>query len=166
MSAFSCYKSNCGGTTNTEEQQNCKCGALNACFSGCNNAYINCPPMMADGRIWASWQPEAVINNRIQIEQNINNNWNYREFLQKNGLKIMNFNTIENCYLMGMDYKKDTRKNIEYSKNTPFLYTNVFDTRKPAVGYCNSDLKNPYLSREQLNARVIAPYVVPPKPIV
>jgi hypothetical protein len=29
----------------------------------------------------------------------------------------------------------------------------------PGYGYSNSDLKNPYLSREQLNARLIAPSI-------
>jgi len=146
MSSLSCYK----GT----------------CFSGCNNAYFKYPPMMADGRNWASWQPEAVINQRIQVEQDIRSNWDYRQFMQKNGLKIMNFNTLENCYEMGLDCNKVGRQNIEYSKSTPFLYKSVFDTRHPAVGYCNSDLKNPYLSSEQLNARLIAPYIIPPQPTI
>lgn len=165
MSALSCYISS--SCKNENKDENCTCGATNKCFSGCNNAHFQCPSLMSDGRLWASWQPEAVINKRIQTEQNIHTNWDYRSYMQKNGLRIMNFNTLENCYLAGLDCNKDTRKNMEYSKNTPFLFSSVFDTRRPAVGYCNSDLKTPYLSREQLNARLIAPYIVPPtKPIV
>jgi hypothetical protein len=36
------------------------------CYSGSNNIHFNFPPIMADGRNYASWQPDAVINNRIQ----------------------------------------------------------------------------------------------------
>lgn len=165
MSSLSCYK-NDGTGCNTSGDSNCKCGAVNKCFSGCNNAHFQCPPMMADGRLWASWQPEAVVNARIQAEQGIVSNWDYRQFMQKNGLRIMNFNTLENCYEAGMECNSDTRKNMDYSKNTPFLFSSVADTRRPAVGYCDSDLKNPYLSSEQLQARLIAPYVVPPRPTV
>lgn len=38
---------------------------------------------MSDGRNYASWQPEAVINSRIQQQENIQSNWQYRQFLQK-----------------------------------------------------------------------------------
>jgi len=160
MSSLTCY-----GKTNCDKSSNdCKCGAVNKCFGACNNAYWNCPPMMEDGRLWASWQPEAVINSRIQNEQGIKTNWEYREFMQKNGLRIMNFNTLENCYLAGLEYNKDTRKNMNYSQHTPFMFKSVYDTSRPAVGYCNSNLKTPYLSSEQLNARLIAPYIIPSKP--
>jgi hypothetical protein len=47
------------------------------------------------------------------------------------------------------------------SDNVPYKFKNVFDTSKPGYGYCNSDLKNPYLNREQLNARLIAPSINP-----
>ena len=36
------------------------------CYSGSNNIHFNYPPLMADGRSYASWQPDAVINRRIQ----------------------------------------------------------------------------------------------------
>ena len=41
------------------------------CYSGSNNIHFNFPPIMADGRNYASWQPEAVINQRIQKEEDI-----------------------------------------------------------------------------------------------
>ena len=134
------------------------------CYSGTNNAYFNSPPIMADGRNYASWQPEAVINKRIQLEENIQSNWHYRLFLQQHGTKIINYNTEESCYMLGVPYaKKNNNENDPVQKNpsdnVPFRYRNIFDTSKPGFGYCNSDLKNPYLSREQLNARMIAPTI-------
>ena len=50
------------------------------CFSGSNNTHFNFPPIMADGRNYATWQPEAVINKRIQTQENIKSNWSYRQY--------------------------------------------------------------------------------------
>lgn len=127
------------------------------CYSGSNNIEFNFPPIMADGRLWASWQPQAVVNKRIQKENNINNNWSYRQFLQHNGIKIMEYNNQESCYNLGLDPHVISDKTP--SENVPFKYQSIFDTSKPGFGYNNSDLKNPYLSREQLNARLVAPSI-------
>jgi hypothetical protein len=131
------------------------------CYSGSNNIHFNFPPIMADGRNYASWQPEAVINSRIQQQENIQSNWQYRQFLQKNGLQIMKYNSKEACYDLGID--PHTTTNTTPSSNVPFTYRSSFDTAKPGFGYCNSDLKTPYLTREQLNARMIAPTITVPK---
>ena len=131
------------------------------CYSGSNNIHFKFPPIMADGRNYASWQPEAVINSRIQQQENIQSNWQYRQFLQKNGLQIMKYNSKEACYDLGLD--PHTTTNTTPSSNVPFTYRSSFDTAKPGFGYCNSDLKNPYLTREQLNARMIAPTITVPK---
>ena len=104
------------------------------CYSGSNNINFNFPPIMSDGRNYATWDPAAVVNQRIQQKEGITSNWNYRQYLQNNGLQIMNYNSAESCYVLGLD---------------------------PHVKSDNSDLKNPYLTREQLNARLIAPSVNP-----
>ena len=57
------------------------------CYSGCNNIEFNYPPLMSDGRNYCSWQPDAIVNRRIQQQENIHNNWSYRQYMQKNGLK-------------------------------------------------------------------------------
>lgn len=130
------------------------------CYSGSNNIHFNFPPIMADGRNFVQWQPDAVVNNRIQQKEGITNNWNYRQYLQQNGLQIMNYNTAESCYELGLDPHVQTGKTP--SDNVPYTFRSTFDTGKPGFGYCNSDLKNPYLSREQLNSRLVAPSIVPP----
>jgi len=127
------------------------------CYSGSNNIHFNYPPIMADGRNYASWQPDAVINQRIQKSEGINNNWNYRQYLQNNGLKIMEYNNSVACYELGLDPHVQTGNTP--SNNVPYKFRNVFDTSKPGFGYCNSDLKNPYISREQLNARLVSPHI-------
>ena len=129
------------------------------CYSGSNNIHFNFPPIMADGRNFAQWQPDAVVNNRIQQKEGIQNNWSYRQYLQHNGLQIMNYNTTEACYELGLDPHVQTGKTP--SDNVPYTFRSTFDTGKPGFGYCNSDLKNPYLSREQLNSRLVAPSINP-----
>lgn len=130
------------------------------CYSGSNNIHFNFPPIIADGRNFAQWQADAVVNNRIQQKEGITNNWSYRKYLQQNGLQIMNYNTTEACYELGLDPHVQTGKTP--SDNVPYTFRSTFDTGKPGFGYCNSDLKNPYLSREQLNSRLVAPSIVPP----
>ena len=127
------------------------------CYSGNNNINFNYPPIMADGRNYSTWQPEAVINKRIQKTNDIKPNWGYRQFLQKNGLSVMNYNTLESCYDLGLDPHVST--NDTPSSNVPHKFSSIYDTNKPGFGYSNSDLKNPYLTREQLNARMIAPSI-------
>jgi hypothetical protein len=129
------------------------------CYSGSNNIDFNFPPIMNDGRNFATWQPDAVVNERIQAKEGIQTNWGYRQFLQNNGLQIMNYNTQESCYTLGLDPHYDT--NATPSSNVPYAFKGTFDTSRPGFGYCNSDLKNPYISREQLNARLVAPSVNP-----
>ena len=130
------------------------------CYSASNNIHFNFPPIMTDGRNFAQWTPDAAVNNRIQQKEGITNNWNYRQYLQQNGLQIMNYNTTEACYELGLDPHVQTGKTP--SDNVPYTFRSTFDTSRPGFGYCNSDLKNPYLSREQLNSRLVAPSIVPP----
>lgn len=127
------------------------------CYSGSNNIDFNYPPIMSDGRNYSSWQPDAVINERIQEKEGIQSNWSYRQYLQNNAAKIMNFNTREACYTSGLDPNYRTDKTP--SDNVPFTFKGTFDTSRPGFGYCNSDLKNPYLSSQQLNARLISPHI-------
>jgi hypothetical protein len=86
---------------------------------------------MADGRNYASWQPEAVINKRIQKQENIHSNWAYRQYMTHHGLEVMNYNTTEACYEMGLDQHTNTTKTP--SSNVPVLYKSIFDTSDPCV---------------------------------
>jgi len=115
---------------------------------------------MADGRNFASWQPEAVVNERIQKQENITSSWAYRQFLTNNALQIMKYNNQEACTDLGLNAHIQT--NATPSSNVPHMFSSVMDTRSPGFGYPTSDLKNPYLSREQLQARMISPSISVP----
>ena len=135
------------------------------CYSGSNNIHFDFPPLMADGRNYASWQPEAVVNQRIQHRENIRSNWEYRQFMTQRGLEIMQVNTLEACEALGLPVHQGMREPTNPASHVPLLLASNYDTARPGFGYCESDLKSPYLSREQLNARLIAPSVaVPRKP--
>ncbi len=134
-----------------------------SCYSSSNNIHFNFPPIMMDGRNFSAWQPDAVINQRIQKKEGITNNWNYRQYLQQNGQQIMGYNNAEACYELGLDPHIQSGKTP--SSNVPYTFRSTFDTSTPGFGYCNSDLKNPYLTREQLNARLVSPSINPNNPI-
>jgi hypothetical protein len=46
----------------------------------------------------------------------------------------------------------------EFKNTNKYLFNNVFDNNRP-FGYVGSDLKNIYLSRQQLQARQDTPFV-------
>jgi hypothetical protein len=120
-----------------------------------NNQYHNFPPLMSDGRsLVASWQPEAVANKQLIQENNITSNWQYRRYLTQNANSIMRTNFRESANDVG--YIK--LENKQESSTGPFSFKSFLDDSKPN-GYNDSDLKNLYLSREQLNSRKIAPAI-------
>lgn len=121
-----------------------------------NNQYDNFPPLMSDGRaLVASWQPEAVANKQLINENGITSNWQYRRYLTQNANSIMKTNFRESANDVGY-IKLDDKS--ESSTGGPFSFKSFLDDSKP-LGYKTSDLKNLYLSREQLNARKVSPAI-------
>jgi len=97
------------------------------------------------------------VNKRIQQAEGITSNWAYRQFLQHNSDQIRNYNNLEACYELGLDPHIHT--GTTPSSNVPHKFTSIYDTGRPGFGYRNSDLKNPYLTSEQLNARLVSPSI-------
>ena len=122
------------------------------CESGSNNLYYNFPPNMNDGRNYSDWQPEAVVNATIRKKHNIKTNWNYRKFLQNNSDEIVQSNQYLACDECGRCPYYNTGK----IQNIPYLFRNIFDQSKP-LGYETSDLKELYLSRNDLQSRLFVP---------
>lgn len=118
-----------------------------------NNKYPSFPPLMSDGRtITASWQPNAVANNKIIQDNHIKSNWEYRKYLTDNGTEIMQQNLKETVNDMGYYARFADTDNDVKQHSTPFLY-NASNRNQQPKGYVMSDLKNNYLSREQLDQR-------------
>ena len=116
------------------------------CYAGSNNIHFNYPPLMSDGRNYASWEPGAVINNNLKAQANIKTNAEYRQYLINNADDIIKLNQMEACNNCGCCPYYDTTKQ---SSNQPYLYNSCLSRDQP-YGYENSNLKRLYLSREQL----------------
>ena len=125
------------------------------CYSSSNNIHFNYPPLMSDGRIYSSWQPTAYINNKIKEQAGITTNWEYRNYLRNHSEEIMKYNTLSYCNELGLPTHVPNDATV--SQNVPYMYKSVYDTSAPGYGYSESSLKNPYLTREQLQSRVIYP---------
>jgi hypothetical protein len=123
-----------------------------------NTKYPDFPPLMSDGRaLVASYQPEAVLNKQLIEDSGIKTNWEYRKYLISNAKEIMNVNFSEACNDCG--YYKRMSEAPKVPENTfssnPYLYTSYMDNQK-VLGVQVSDLKQLYLTREQLNSRKIS----------
>jgi len=126
------------------------------CYSGSNNIHFDFPPIMADGRNFANWQPGAVINEKIRENAGITSNWQYRKYLVENTDKIIKNNQVaacdECCSIPTMNQMG------QHQQNTPYLYKSCSDNSQP-FGYENSDLKNLYISGYQLQSRMVTPVI-------
>jgi hypothetical protein len=123
-----------------------------------NNKYEGFPPLMSDGRtVTASYQPEAVLNEHLLKEIGVENNWQYRQYLTKNAKEIMKYNCIQTATDAGY-LKRYADLSDGSSHSTPFLYPTYENKQKPK-GYEDSDLKELYLTRDQLQARMFAPEI-------
>jgi hypothetical protein len=123
-----------------------------------NNRFPEFPPMMSDGRaLISSWQPEAIVNDRIIKDNNIKSNWQYRKFIKQHANEILEYNLKEVCNDTGYFIKNDDQKIDNIRTGEPYLYKSVDDNTRVLGLENNSDLKELYLSRERLDARKIAP---------
>lgn len=130
-----------------------------SCYSASNNIHFDFPPIMDDGRNFSNWQPGAVINEQIRQNNGIKSNTDYRRYLQTHGDQIIKQNQ-EIAYgevgaCIGANIQEES-KNM--NTNTPYLFKSCYENSMP-FGYENSDLKQIYLTREQLERRMVAPLI-------
>jgi hypothetical protein len=126
------------------------------CYNGSNNIHFGFPPIMTDGRNYSDWQPNAVANNEIIKNENIKTNWEYRKYLTENADSIIKLNQVNSCNkCCNCPAVYGSHKSIS---NSPFLYKSCTQNTQP-FGYENSDLKNIYLSSQQLNCRKMSPHI-------
>ena len=142
------------------------------CYSGSNNIHFDFPPIMDDGRNYASWQPGAVINERIRQKEGIKTNWQYRKYLTENADSIIKQNQLAACneccscparYTNQPSHSptavdRTQERMHKLSDAPPFLYKSCMERSQP-YGYENSDLKNTYLSEYQLQSRMVTPII-------
>ena len=108
-------------------------------------------------RAEASWQPDAIINNKIRKDYDITSNWKYRRYIQSNAKHIMKYNSMEYFYASGNN--PYTITNNESNSNVPFLFSSIYDQNEPEYGFTDSDLKKSFLKSQQIKGRMIAPTI-------
>ena len=122
-----------------------------------NNKYENFPPIMNDGRsILASWQPGAIINERIVQQNGIQSNWQYRKYLADHANEIRSQNFLAACTDAGYYDNSFQGPACGATYTPPILYSSINEAPKHR-GSTQSDLKDLYLSKEQLQARKVIP---------
>ena len=121
-----------------------------------NNQHNNVPPKMNDGRtILASWQPNAVVNEKLLQDNGIKSNWQYRRYLMNNSKTI--------CENLLQDSLNDVGYSVRHEKpdlNRVFETPKVYESIQEPLSHRQaqpSDLQSIYLSREQLQARMEVP---------
>jgi len=125
------------------------------CYSGSNNIHFDFPPIMNDGRNYASWQPGSKISDDIRKDAGITTNWQYRKYMVENANSIIRHNQIEACdQCCACPARYGAQQ--EGIPKTPFLYKSCEDKSQP-YGYETSDLKNIYLSKYDLQCRMYTP---------
>ena len=110
-------------------------------------------PILEDGRRFTDYTQSSVKHEKIKNEYGIHNNRTYKEFLKKNTDLMMKRN---------FDEKKKVNNTPSYIEknihNVPYKFKGVMDTSNPEM-YSFSDMKNVYLSREQLDSMRKRQYV-------
>ena len=124
------------------------------CNGASNNIHLNFPPIMNDGRNFANWYPGAVINENIRKNLNVKSDFEYRQYLINNADKIIKNNQFDSCNDCGYCPSKFESTDFKVTgKNSPFVFNNQTKNTKP-YGYEESDLKNIYLSRNELQSKM------------
>ena len=125
-----------------------------------NNKYKNFPPMMNDGRaVNAAWQPGAFVDEAIRKDNNITSNWQYRRYLTKHAEEIKSHNFKQACNDTGY-YVRNEHKPYDRSQSfrTPHMYSSVHHPAQH-FGATASDIKDLYLTKEQLQERQVVPSI-------
>lgn len=120
-----------------------------------NNLYQTFPPLMNDSRsVISSWNAETSLNDKIKSENGIRTNWEYRKFLTKNATEIMRDNFNETANDTGSSFISPYKMSNNFH---PQLLNSINDKTDEISNYQTSDLKEMYLSREQLYSRKFVP---------
>ena len=119
-----------------------------------NKQYYTIQPLTPG---YNSWQQDSKINQQIITDSNITSSWKYRQYMQNNASHIMKYNTMEYIYASGNN--PYTVLNKTPTNSNPYLFNSIHDSSNQYPFIHNSDLKNNYLKKEQINSRMISPCI-------
>ena len=119
-----------------------------------NNIYHNMPPRMDDSRsLVAAYQPEAILNESLLNKSGVKSNWEYRKYLTEHSQQIAKENFKEAANDVGYfeRFTPNERGYQSQTHGTPLSSANYKDSS--TILNENSDLKNLYLTREELQQK-------------
>jgi hypothetical protein len=123
-----------------------------SCYSGSNNIHFNYPPLMDDSRLFSDYNSSVLNDNVLKHRNNIRTNSDYRKYLQTNSNALIKNNQLIACNECSVcPYYNSTSSNNATGK-TPYIFMSTL-TRDQPYGYETSNLKNIYLSQQQLDAQ-------------
>ena len=131
------------------------------CYNGSNNIHFNYPPLMEDSRLFSDYNSSVLNDNVLKHRNNIQTNSDYRKYLQTNSNAIIKNNQLIACNECSVcPYYSKT--NLEINKLTPYIFDHTLSNIRP-YGYETSDLKELYLSRQQLDSQKhVSKYIIKP----
>ena len=119
------------------------------CYKASNNKHPNCPPRMDDGRHFTDYRPRCQLNNLIQMNNNINNSFQYRMYLTRNAEALMDSNRAyiskkNSCGPCMEPYNQGTMlpESTKVSCNNNSCNAEVVDTKGLGQGRNYEDHKN------------------------
>ena len=128
------------------------------CYSGSNNIHFNFPPLMEDSRLFSNYYSSVLNDSVFQNNKNIKNNSDYRKYLQVNADTIIKNNQYVSIAECGANINNNSA--VSDSIRTPYIFNSILSHDQP-YGYETSNLKNVYLSRQQLDAQKhVTKYVI------
>lgn len=123
-------------------------------YSGSNNIHHNNPPLMSDRRLFTHVNPACELNAKLRSSVGIKNNYDYRQYLINNGKTVMENNTIKSCD----ETSECVKRSNETNTSDKYLFKSIGDPHIP-YGYQHSDLKKLYISRANLQNKIVTPIV-------
>jgi hypothetical protein len=117
------------------------------------------PQQELQNTAYSLWQPDGsgATNKKIIVDSGISSNWSYRQYMQKNANQIMKYNTMQTINNSGNN--PYIVLNTASTNPNPHLYTSTHDTSNPTYGFRNSDLKQAYMTKQQMKAKMISPSI-------
>lgn len=70
---------------------------MSNCSKTSNNRNYDCPPRMSDGRHFTDYRPNCELTQLIRADNNINNSYQFRLFMQANGEALANIERKNAC---------------------------------------------------------------------
>ena len=116
---------------------------------------------MDDSRLFSDYYSSVLNDEMLKRNNNVKNNSDYRHYLQINAQSIISNNQLNACNECSVcPYYSKT--NLEINKLTPYIFDHTLSNIRP-YGYETSDLKELYLSRQQLDSQKhVSKYIIKP----